>query len=196
MLTALLLASAVSIAPAERTVVIVPFGKVNPAFVTAVEQAVAATADVKTRVDPQREMPKEAWYAPRKRWRAEKILDAIDADPPEGAWKVVAVTEKEISTTKGKYEDWGIVGLGNLDDRSCITSTYIFRKHSRTQDVLVRRVRDSAIHELGHTLGLDHCETEACVMRDAKGKAITSTDASSGKYCDRCRALLPENVAK
>ena len=30
---------------------------------------------------------------------------------------MIAVTEAEISTTKGKIEDWGIVGLGNVDAR-------------------------------------------------------------------------------
>ena len=186
MLAALAFLAATTAAPVERTVVILPIGKVNSSYIEAVSAAVTVAADVKVRVDPQRELPKAAWYAPRKRWRAEKILDAIDADPPEGAWKVLAITEAEISTTKDEYVDWGIVGLGNVGGLTSITSTRIFKKHSKTNADLMRRVSDSAIHELGHTLGLDHCESTGCVMRDAKGKAITSADTSTGKYCDLC----------
>ena len=186
MLTTIAFVLAAATAPAERTVVILPFGKVNQATLDAVSQAVTGVADVKVRIDPPRELPKAAWYAPRKRWRAEKILDAIDADLPEGAWKVVAVTDVEISTTKDEHVDWGIVGLGNLGGASCVTSTHIFRKWSKTKDVLLRRVKDSAIHEFGHTLALDHCDSAGCVMRDAKGKAITSTDASTSRFCKVC----------
>lgn len=184
-------------APApEHLVVILPFGKVNPSYVEAVSAAVLEAADVKIRVDPQRALPKDAWYAPRKRWRAEKILDAIDADPPEGAWKVVAITEAEISTTKNEFPDWGIVGLGSVGGLSCVTSTHIFKKWSKTKGVLLRRVTDSAVHELGHTVGLDHCESTGCVMRDAKGKAVTSADTSTGRFCEVCHGLQHDAVLK
>jgi archaemetzincin len=196
MLAALAFVIAAATAPAERVVVILPMGKVNPAVLEAVSAALTEAADVKIRVDPQRELPKEAWYVPRKRWRAEKLLDAIDADLPEGAWRVVAITEGEISTTKDEYPDWGIVGLGSMGGPSCITSTHIFRKWSKTKDVLHRRVADSAVHELGHTLGLDHCESAGCVMRDAKGKAVTSADTSTGRFCEVCHGLQRDGVLK
>ena len=195
MLAALAFLAAAATAPSpEKTVVILPFGKVNSSYVEAVSAAVTEAMDVKIRVDPQRELPKAAWYAPRKRWRAEKILDAIDADPPTGAWKVLAITEAEISTTKDEYVDWGIVGLGNVGGLSSVTSTKIFKKHSKTNKDLLRRVSDSAIHELGHTLGLDHCESTGCVMRDAKGKAITSADTSTGRYCELCHERVNEDA--
>jgi archaemetzincin len=77
-----------------------------------------------------------------------------------------------------------------------VVSTHIYRKHSKTRAVLLRRVGDLAVHELGHTLGFDHCETEGCVMADAKGKAIKSADRSTGHYCERClQKLSPEDRA-
>ncbi|MFP2931583.1 hypothetical protein ACLESO_41640 [Pyxidicoccus sp. 3LG] len=174
----------------QRVVAIVPFGKVKQAVLERVAKEIQARLKVQVRFDPRRELPKAAYYAPRSRWRAEKLLEAIDADPPKGAWKVVAVTDAEISTTKEDIPDWRIGGLGSLGGLSCVASTYIYRKHSRTEDVLMRRVADLAIHEFGHTLGFDHCETEGCVMADAKGKAIESADKSSGHYCARCLGLL------
>src|SRR5206468_263621 len=104
--------------------------------------------------------------------------------------------EAEISTTKGSIFDWGIVGLGNIGARSCVVSTFIYKKWSKTNETLLRRVADSAVHEFGHTLGLDHCESKGCVMRDARGFAVRSADTSSGQFCDRCRKQLPEGVLK
>ncbi|WP_163999474.1 hypothetical protein [Pyxidicoccus caerfyrddinensis] len=179
---------------AEPVVAILPLGKVDQDVLDRVAKEIQARLRVQIRFESPRELPKAAWYAPRKRWRAEKLLEAIDADPPKGAWKVVAVTEGEISTTKGDIHDWGIAGLGNMGGLSCVLSTHIYRKHSKTKAVLLRRVGDLTIHEFGHTLGFDHCETDGCVMADAKGKAISSADHSSGNYCGRCLGQLSPEV--
>ncbi|MBN1206526.1 MAG: hypothetical protein JXB05_16690 [Myxococcaceae bacterium] len=197
LVTALLGAALACAAEApQRVVAIVPLGAVKQEYLDRVAREIQARLEVQVRIEPRRELPAGAFYTPRKRWRAEKLLEAIDASPPAGAWKVVAVTEAEISTTKGDIFDWGVAGLGSIGGPSCVVSTHIYKKHSKTREALLRRLGDLAIHELGHTLGFDHCETKACVMADAKGKAITSADASSGQYCAQClERLLPEDRA-
>jgi archaemetzincin len=174
-------------------VAIIPLGPVKQEYLDRVVRELQARMNVQVRIEPQRELPQEAFYAPRRRWRAGKLIAAIEANPPADAWKVVGVTEAEISTTKGAIKDWGIAGLGGIGGRTCVVSAYLYKKHSRTQEALLRRLGDLAVHEFGHTLGLDHCETKGCVMSDAKGKAIKSADESSGHYCAQCvQRLFPE----
>lgn len=184
------LAPAAAETPPERVVAIVPLGKVRQEFLEKVQQELQSRMKVRIRIDPARELPQEAWYAPRSRWRADRLLDWLDENPPEGAWKVVAVTEAEISATKGNILDWGIAGLGSLGGPSCVVSAHIYKKHSKTEEALLRRLGDLAVHEFGHTLGFPHCEEKGCVMADAKGKAISSADASSGRYCAKCLGTL------
>ncbi len=181
-------------APELPIVAILPFGEVDDRTLDAVAEAIAARGRVQVRKEKARPLPGDAWYAMRKRYRAEKLLDAIDADPPKGAWKVVAVTDAEISTTKGDVADWGIGGLGNIGGRSCVVSTFLLRKHSKTRATFLRRLADLAVHEWGHTLGLDHCPVKGCVMRDAHGKLIRSIDASSGQFCEYCRVRVKAGV--
>jgi archaemetzincin len=181
----------------EPVVALLPLGEVSPAVLEWVTRELEARLRVRVRREPRRELPKEAFYAPRRRWRAEKLLEAIDANPPKGAWKVVAITDAEISTTKDDIPDWRVAGLGSLQGLSCVLSTYIYRKHSKTEATLLRRMGDLAVHEFGHTLGFDHCETDGCVMADAKGMALESADQSSGHYCARCLGgLSPEDRAR
>jgi archaemetzincin len=180
----------------ERVVAIVPLGRVKQEYLERIAQELQARMNVRVRIDARRELPKAAYYAPRRRWRAERILDWLDETPPEGAWKVIAVTEAELSTTKGKIPDWGIAGLGTIGGRNCVLSAYLYKKHSRRKEALLRRLGDVAVHEFGHTLGFPHCEVKGCVMSDAKGKAIKSADESTGHYCATCLGLLaPEDRA-
>ena len=44
--------------------------------------------------------------------------------------------------------------------------------------LFAERFSKVVIHELGHALGLSHCETPGCVMRDAEGK-ISTVDRSA-----------------
>ena len=192
----LLWLTAPSAAPPERIVALVPLGKVDPALVKLAVETLEARVACRVRVEPERELPKEAWYAPRKRWRAEKILDAIDREPPEGAWKVVGLTAAEISTTKGDIVDWRIGGLGEIGGRTCVVSTWINERRSKTRADLHKRITDLVAHEFGHTLGADHCETAGCVMRDAKGKLLESQDASTSQFCEACRKKLGDGVLK
>jgi archaemetzincin len=185
--------------PAEASVplvAIVPLGPVKQAYLDRIVGELQARMNVQVRIEPQRELPPEAFYTPRSRWRAEKLIASIEATPPADAWKIMGVTEAQISTTKGAIQDWGIAGLGGIGGRTCVVSAYIYKKHSKTQEALLRRLGDLAVHEFGHTLGLDHCETKGCVMSDAKGKAIKSADESSGYYCAQCvQRLSPEEQA-
>lgn len=47
-----------------------------------------------------------------------------------------------------------------------------------------------ALHELGHTYGLEHCPVETCLTKDAGGK-MNLDDGDS--YCQGCRNYLNKN---
>lgn len=141
--------------------------------------------------------PKHAWYKPRKRWRAEKILDWLGPRMGEDADRIMALTKKDISTTKGQIYDWGICGLADLGGPASVVSTYRIKKKmgkitpKERKEKYRQRLRDLAAHEFGHTLDLPHCPTPGCIMADAQGTVLTF-DESSGKLCDLCLQKLAD----
>ncbi len=81
-------------------------------------------------------LPENAFYKPRNRYRAEKLLQFLDSLNNGSYDRVVGLTKKDISTTKGEYDDWGIFGLGNLNGYSCVVST--FRLNSILYKIILR----------------------------------------------------------
>jgi len=50
------------------------------------------------------------------------------------------------------------------------------------------RAVKEAVHELGHTFGLDHCSDPRCVMHFSN--MLADTDRKGREFCPSCRARL------
>jgi archaemetzincin len=176
--------------PGEAPLIVLqPLGTTAPAAeLQAVAAAITAFYAVTVRVAAPRALPKSAFYAKRGRYRAEKLLDYLVAEAGKEARVVLGLTAVDISTTKAPYEDWGILGLATLDGRSGVLSS--FRCHRRAKNAEHARVRfaKTAVHELGHSFGLDHCATPGCIMHDGEGSVLT-TDTERD-LCSETRARL------
>lgn len=125
--------------------------------------------------------PRQAWYAPRKRYRADSLIKYLSTITPEGHL-TIGLTTKDISTTNGNIKDWGIMGLGYCPGRSCVASTFRLDKTKRLEQLL-----KVSIHELGHTQGMPHCPVKTCYMQDAEGKNKMDTET---EFCPNCKSVL------
>jgi archaemetzincin len=170
-------------------VAIQPLGAVDRAILDVIRTGIASAFQVDVRLLAERELPPEAYYKPRARYRAEKLLDFLLGLPAGSADKVVGITQKDISTTKDEHEDWGIFGLGLVGGRVCVVSTFRLRKGPAREELFRARLMKVVNHELGHTFGLDHCPAPGCLMEDAGG-SIRTVDRETGELCPACRARL------
>lgn len=133
-------------------------------------------------------LPKRAYYKPRKRYRAERLLEELDRLLPAGGWRIMGLAAVDISTSKPPYDDWGVMGLGELPGKASVLSVFRCRRGASSTAHAFERLGKVAVHELGHTLGLEHCPHRGCVMEDAEGKVVT-LDRETG-FCDECRRRL------
>jgi archaemetzincin len=53
----------------------------------------------------------------------------------------------------------------------------------------------TAVHEVGHVLGLPHCDEPRCLMRDAEG-TMDTVDAGDGTLGPSCRARLDREAPR
>lgn len=172
-------------------VVLVALGPFPAAQLDAIEEHLKKYAAVDVRRLEPLALPQEAWTAKRKRYRAERLLDFLEAQIPgtPRTTRILGLTAVDISTSKPPHDDWGIFGLGNMPGQAAVVSTFRLKKKARDAAHLQRRLNNTALHEVGHTFGLDHCTEALCPMQDAEG-SIANTDAANDVFGPECAAEL------
>lgn len=187
-------------APKVRAqVYLVPLKAFPDDLLDAVEDALVREYSVEViRREPE-PLPKAAYYPPRKRYKADRLLDHLDRlafewGVPEDA-KVLGLTEVDISVTTDEYPDWGIYGYGRTPGQVAVVSSKRLKRKAKDRGHVRFRVATLAVHEIGHTFGLPHCDEheQRCPMLDAEG-GIENTDSSTGKLALGCRARLNRNA--
>ncbi|MBI4850251.1 MAG: hypothetical protein HY819_00340 [Acidobacteria bacterium] len=186
-LVTFLLIPQLTLAESKLSIAIQPLGQIDTKLVEQVKQLILATYAVDVAILPAKELPQEAYYQPRNRYRAEKLavyLSKIDSKTT----KILGLTVKDISTTKGEFLDWGILGLALLNQPPAVVSTFRLKKGKASEKLFLERLGKVVIHEIGHTFGLDHCPNFKCIMEDAKGTLKTVDNEKD--FCSDCKIKL------
>lgn len=185
--------------PADVTVCLQPvgtLGKADAALVAPIGRGIERVFGFTVRALPAIELPADAWYQPRKRYRAEIILDHLKADvmPDSGCTVVMGVAAVDISTTKDEIEDWGILGLAYIDGGVGVVSSFRMKKGKPNRRKVIQRAIKVANHELGHVLGLPHMDGGPdCMMNDAHG-TVRTVDREHGGMCDAERGPIEQKL--
>lgn len=164
------------------TILIQPFEDVNPKQLTEISENIKKIYPHVKILEPIK-FPENSYYEPRNRYRADSIIQFLKFRTPKNS-VTLALTNKDISVTKGKVADFGVMGLGYRPGNACVAST--FRLNAENKSEQFYKV---AIHELGHTQGLKHCPDKTCFMRDAEGKNPTNEEKD---FCQNCKKVLRE----
>ncbi len=130
---------------------------------------------------PTKPIPQSAYIKSRNRYRADSLLRIIKKATAPNC-KTIALTTKDISTSKKNIPDYGVMGLGHTPGRACVVSTYRLNKR-----YMLHQLYKVAIHELGHTFGLPHCPNPNCYMRDAEGGNPLQDEVD---FCVNCKNFL------
>jgi len=180
----------------EKKIGIQVFEGFPSALVPQIQSSIHEAYGAKVYILPSQNLPKSAFVNVKSpRYRADTLLRFLKRNKADTIDYVIGLSHRDISTTKrdafgqvkepaSKYQDWGVFGLGYRPGPSCMVSSYrLYREPSR---LFYSRLEKVCIHEIGHNLGLAHCENPQCVMADAAEK-LSTVDGVSKELCVDCR---------
>lgn len=163
-----------------KVIVIQPLGDFSNKHIKAIYDSLKSI-NPNTILRKSETLPQNAYYKPRNRYRADSLLKFLrQFSAPDTV--VIGLTYKDISTTKGQYKDWGVMGLGYCPGSACVVSTFRLKK-----ETIASQFYKVCVHELGHTQGLAHCKEKTCFMRDAEGGNPVDEETD---FCPSCKKHL------
>lgn len=164
----------------SRTIILQPYEGIDQKFTEDIYQRLCVIFSSVQKRNPI-PLPSSAFYKARNRYKADTIIKFQQKEVP-GNFIMIGITQYDISTSKGEYKDWGVMGLAYRPGNSCVASYYRLPQKDKSSSFF-----KVVIHELGHAEGLNHCENKTCFMRDAEGKNRTIILTS---FCHSCKKTL------
>lgn len=167
-------------APATTVIKLLPLGKGMDTATAGATYRLLQTFTGNVVLLPAEPLPQTAYTAARKRYRADTLLSWLSRRATTGE-RYVGITTVDISTTKDKHHDWGVMGLSLRPGNASVASTYRLKNKAAFPLIV--------LHETGHAFGLPHCPVQTCYMVDAEGG-----DKTSGMkgFCDNCTRYLQQ----
>jgi len=176
----------------QKLIAIQPFESFPESLCLILDSNIKNFYHCQTIILPPINLPPSSYYKARDRYRADSIIRYLRRNIPEDCHYIIGLTRQDISVTNGNIPDYGIFGLGFCPGKSCVVSTYRYRKNVSEQ-LFHKRFLKVCLHELGHNMGLPHCKSQNCMMQDAEGK-ISTVDQEVMKLCNKCESILSLNI--
>jgi archaemetzincin len=174
---------------------IVPVGDVAPNILQNLPQTIKERfpgRDIKIAAQGL-EHPDYAFVRTRKQYQAGPILEKLSHFNPQ-AERVLGIADLDLFTPGLNF----IFGQAQVNGQAAIIA--LARLHPEfwgrppNPQVFQERTIKEAVHEVGHTYGLQHCSNPKCVMYFSN--TLGETDRKSDQFCPRHQAQLNRALEK
>ena len=169
-----------------RIISLVPVGRVEPGHLESLAEGLASRLRVACWIRPDRMSGEFAYNPGRGQYHSTEILKRLLQDPPAESWRILGVTDVDLFIPILTF----VFGEAQLGDAGAVVSTHRLRPefYGMPNDPELLRVRllKEALHELGHTLGLQHCPDYLCVM--SASHSVERIDLKRAGFCKACTA--------
>jgi archaemetzincin len=167
---------------------ILPIGQISPDVLAGLAQGLVKTYPdtVCSVIDEIMPVSQQAFDKKRNQYNSSVILNELRvfAAKKEGNHRVLGVVDVDIFASGLNY----VFGEAYAPGEAALISlrrlkSDFYGENSGTLVFMTRALKE-AVHEVGHTLGVQHCSRRLCVMHFSN--SIFDTDKKQSLLCDQC----------
>jgi archaemetzincin len=167
---------------------LLPIGEFDPRLLRELGPAMAETFRVPCEVARLRLDPEFAYHGERQQYHSSEILQAMQRLVTRDSWRVLGVTAVDLYIPILTF----VFGEAQIGGPCGLVSAHRLRQEfyglPPNAEMLGQRLLKEAVHEVGHTLALTHCEDYQCAM--APSHAVEWIDLKDVSLCETCRAQV------
>lgn len=163
-------------------------GEISTALVAGLTKGLTKELSASCEILPPAPHPDYALNPARQQYCSTQILAELVTRPRPSTSKLLAVTSSDLFIPILTF----VFGEAQMNGSCAVVSTYRLRQEfyglPPDPELLQSRLIKEAVHELGHTIGIAHCEDYSCVM--APSHAVEWIDLKQASLCKACRAAV------
>jgi len=137
-------------------------------------------------IEPQTTELAHAYNSSRKQYLYPTLLSTIVAS--ERGEKALGIVDVDLYVPGLNF----VFGEADMSSGVAIISLFRLRQERHAlppnKELFLERAAKEAIHELGHTYGLGHCDNGRCIMYFSN--SLMDTDKKQAAFCPKCRQIL------
>ena len=172
------------------SIALVPVGDVDREILTWLQEDLPGIFAAEVELCPSKPLGKQHFVRDRGQYLADGLLGDFASMVQAPGTILLGITEADLFSPGLNF----VFGIANRG-KALISVRQLrpeFYGQAPNQTVFRRRVLVEAVHELGHALGLPHCEYPGCVMYFSNW--IGDTDRKGPGFCYRCARALERLV--
>jgi archaemetzincin len=174
-----------------RRIQLLPIGAVDGRCLSWIAARLPAVLPAECEVLPAALDPEPSLHRERGQYYSTDLLARMERRRDPSGWRLLGVTALDLYIPILTF----VFGEAQMNGDCAVVSGYRLRQESYglppDPDLLAERLLKEAVHELGHTLGLTHCEDYACVM--APSHSVEWIDLKGSSFCAECRATIDDS---
>jgi archaemetzincin len=177
----------------QNTILISPVGELSPELLTAITAEIERTYGFATERGAVLEDLSFALDQNRQQYHSTLILDQLAANIPADCIRILAIAQVDLFIPILTH----VYGEAQLGGAACIVSTFRLNEGRSGMNVsprYIERIVKEAIHELGHTFNLRHCQEHSCIMHYCRSEE--DVDRKSDELCRYCKIMVEDEIKR
>lgn len=167
---------------------LLPIGEVNEGLLPFLRLALPPYLQVRCEIVPVVFDPSTTFHAERGQYHSSQLLAGMQKFADGESWRVLGVTDADLYIPILTF----VFGEAQMLGPCALVSARRLRQEfyglAPDQALLEQRLLKEAIHEIGHTCALTHCDNYLCAM--AASHAVEWIDIKEAGLCRECREKM------